>query len=226
MNGESRCDKKTIVIKGHPKDFILDTNDKHLRRPVVRPTLTDSISKCENGTIYGFERFVIITRDPFHTLWADYQLGKTSTHEHNKGILKSKFDLIDFTKHVTFNTKVLAETFDTLYVQIMKTFPQLGNDYIIIRYEDLINPITRYDQIRMILSFIPYSIDEERLDCAFALSDDPSTHRHIDDRMMTIDEAYASDELVCKIWNILLAKINVTNYGYKPWRDIKCDEVK
>ena len=64
------------------------------------------------------------------------------------------------------------------------------------------------------------------LRCAFALADDPHTHRRRgggagSDAFVTLEHAYANASLVCDMWKTFRRK--ASKAGYAPINGMRCD---
>lgn len=95
---------------------------------------------------------------------------------HNETILKTDFDMFDW----TFNAILSAERFrkiaNTLYREMLHNFKNTTMEglpsLLFISYENLTNPETRIDALESLASFlhINRNVTRERLECAYILS--------------------------------------------------------
>ena len=179
--------------------------------------------KC--NSIKGFERFLIIVRNPYESIWAEYQRQK-SKERYLGGILHRHFDSKQWEEYALKNTYGSLPEAWSLYNQIENVFPLNQNGHVFIRYEDLKDPITRYETLKRLLSFVKVPLNEKRLKCAFLLADNPHTHRQVNtSSMVSIGEAYASHNLVCDMWRGMSANTKFRRFGYSIWRNITCSNL-
>ena len=90
--------------------------------------------------------------------------------------------------------------------------------YLIIHYEDLRNISSREGILQTIVQFIYPNkskelLHQDRIRCAFELSDNPTTHRRNNDApsAITANDAFFArgNDLVCQVW-ATLSKSNLT----------------
>lgn len=131
---------------------------------------------------------MFITRDPFYALWSDFQLTVTSDHagigipddgsESSRKIMKYwKQWVLDASSMYGYDFRF------TVYPLLLN--PAHG---IVIEYARLMNREQRYDETMKMLQFMGYNetsftyerfiFNEETVECAFLLSDNPKIHRH------------------------------------------------
>ena len=87
--GEHICDRKCLVVKGHPSDFIIRGQmDLHNRlskggdkRDKLRGTSKFMRRKCAKGGIQHFSKAILLTRNPFPAILSDFQRVATNSHE-------------------------------------------------------------------------------------------------------------------------------------------------
>ena len=229
LPGEMYCSRNVSVVKSHPVDVLVEITEESTRQihsKVVIPwKLYNDV--CQHGNVESFTRFMIILRDPYRAFWSEYQRQRSSTKgkndkEHNQGILKSNFNRKNWNRFLLRMTKEFATQWEMVYATIMKQFIH-HKDYILEKYEDLVNPLLRYEVLQRMVQFIPFESNDERVKCAFTLADDPKAHRIIDkNKMVTIYDAYKSTELVCKVWEILRRRTNIATFGYVIWNNVSC----
>jgi hypothetical protein len=71
------------------------------------------------------------------------------------------------------------------------------------------------------------NIDENRLQCAFQLSNNPIIHRKKDPNAITIEYGYSDQRLVCQLWNELknIKAYNTLGYDLTIWNNTNCDNI-
>ena len=222
LPGESVCSKTVIAVKAHPGCCKLLGDNQTNKNPILMVTKIKPKEICHRHGLDKFDRFIIVIRNLYNAVWSEYQRKTSNGGGHNHGILRDSFKTEHWTKYAIENAEIIAkhlQLFHQIYIQSAVS----DHNSIFLRYEEIQNPVIRINQMKKMLSFIPFNISEERLHCAFVLSDNPNIHRHIDNRMFTINEAYASDEFVCKLWSIWTSLTSfIVQQGYRPWRGIEC----
>jgi hypothetical protein len=168
--GERSCGLRLAAIRAHPHffDFL---NGK------LRFAQNNQRDKCKRGLVRELKRMIILLRNPYDTLWANYQL--VSSLSHAEYLTTESFDASTW----MFTAPVMAKHYDAELYRIVKpiidTFP--AEDVTLVRYEDLVDPAKRHTALRNVLSFMKYNVTEERLQCAFLLADKPFVHRNAHD---------------------------------------------
>ena len=235
--GEPFCGRRMVAIKAHPGQLwmpkintvkaIVDLNIKSFRR------------RCHKGLIYGFEKIVFVTRDPWKSIWAEY----------SRRISSFKISSMDNKTYNAHNTTVTYENFNQkvwlqqALMQVLgerefwnKQFNEMNDSFTsknmaIFRYEDLVDENKRIITLQDMIKFIDANddgiIDESRLQCAFLLSNNPIIHRKKDPNAVSIDFAYSDQRLVCQIWNELknINAYKLLGYELKIWNNTNCDNV-
>jgi hypothetical protein len=129
------------------------------------------------------------------------------------------------------------------YIDMMSIdYSQFSNvaQTMIVKYEDLKNPSTSLFELERIISFIgltdsisvarlqpgellPLPIPTNiRLKCAFALADNPRSHRpkYLDTSLYLNKEDVYTKPTVCKIWNKIGEYASI--HGYTIYNNISC----
>jgi hypothetical protein len=168
--GERSCGLRLAALRAHPHffDFI---NGK------LRCAHNYQRDKCKKGLVREMKRMIILTRNPYDSLWSQYQL--LNSLSHSEYLTTETFD------HNTwlYMAPILAEQMNRELYRVVKpildTFPV--EDLTVVRYEDLADPQKRKEALRKVLRFMQYDVADERLDCAFLLADKPFVHRNAND---------------------------------------------
>ena len=97
-----------------------------------------------------------------------------------------------------------------------------------VAYEEVLKPDAREAALRRIVDFLrlPHAVSDATLRCAFALADDPRTHRaaqsDASQQYVTLQQAYANASLVCDMWKSFRRK--ASKAGYAPIGGVRCQE--
>jgi hypothetical protein len=228
LPGEKKCGNMTVASKAHPFSLTFVNSDKTHKRACLKMKEASSRAKCKLGGVPEcFDRALIVIRDPFHSIWSEYNRQFATGHrgDHDKGILLSSFRP-DTAK------KVYAERLVNSFVSqwkllenVIANFP--SGSFAVIKYENLINPAVRTAELQKAVNFLGVTgIPTQRIECAFNLSESPKVHRSIDgEKMVTIDIAYESPITVCSMWRVLSTRTSIAGYGYTPWNNTDCSKI-
>jgi hypothetical protein len=202
LPGEYACSPEVVIIKAHPT--------------------THTFRDFEQGgynhrcTINHVEKAIMVIRNPFDAIWSDHN--RKITRSHVGKILEKDFDR----KAWVMNSKRLALKYEEMwslsYLPFMRKHP---DGYILVQYEDLINPMIQLNLLEKIMNFLQRPIDSKRLECAFYLANHPTVKRPkvtLDKIMQKVD-AY-SPALVCELWNIF--QVRAKEYGYGIYGNYTC----
>lgn len=209
LPGEIACNTQQSVIKVHPGRFRF--------HKLFDGSFTDADRgwKCIQGHIKQFSRAILLIRDPYDSIWSEFQREKAHSHVH--GISTATFDWLDWIKHVTHLTYQYLAMWEQDYANVKRLCkPQ---DYMFIRYEDLRNSSLRLSELKKLTDFIHIPVTEDRLRCAFSLSENNASHRTIDPNVeMTKVVAY-TPQIACGMWRVFGHVVN----GYGPWKGLDCN---
>jgi hypothetical protein len=202
LPGEYVCSPEVVIIKAHPT--------------------THTFADFERGgynhrcTVNHVEKAIMVIRNPFDAIWSDHN--RKITRSHVGKILEKDFDR----KAWVMNAKRLAYKYEEMwalsYLPFMKKHP---DGYILIQYEDLVNPTVQLKLLETIMNFLQQPIDSKRLDCAFYLANHPTVQRPklTQEKIMQKSDAY-SPGLVCELWKIF--EVRAQKYGYGIYRNYTC----
>lgn len=204
LPGEANCSLQVSVVKSHPS---INPGGKFVN---VGPNMLNE--KCRAGGIDRFKRAILLIRNPFDSIWAEYQ--RVAASSHVKGIPRDQFDWSMWqmtAASLAHEYVALWEEHYALLLQKWKT-----DNIFILRYEHLRDPALRYDTLRRLVGFLRYEfveMTEERLQCAFVLAENNAALRRINSTsMMTKEEAYP-EALVCRMWQLFGKYAILTGYG-------------
>jgi hypothetical protein len=226
--GELFCGRRMVAIKSHPGQLwmpkintakaVVDLNVKSFRR------------RCHKGLIYGFERMILVTRDPWKSMWAEYNRRKAHHLVHNISVKAETFNSKVWLQQALMQVLGETEFWNQQFIQMNQSFTT--THLAVFRYEDLLDETKRIDALRDMIKFIDPNddgiVNESRLQCAFVLSNNPIIHRKKDPTAVSIDYAYSDQRLVCQIWNELKNINAYEKLGYKLtiWNSTNCENVK
>ena len=179
LPGEFTCNKSLSILKIHTTDSNYES--------LINGTYYSNENKCQKNSIDIIKQYILVIRNPFDAIWAEFQRHITKKHSLNIHIYKEDTDLIDkFYIGAIYLSHQIKDMWQQ-YQEIEKL--SLKNDYIYIKYENLLNNTIRINELIKIYNFLNISnyINDnnnedmninERLECAFELSDKRSTHRN------------------------------------------------
>lgn len=172
---EQLCGRqRTSAIDAHPSHVFLMNNASSGAGFLSIRSVTESNQKmkrkCRGPTFdYDFSRVIIVVRDPYEAIWADYQLRDPHAHQKDRtGIVLEEFLRDQWVDDALSLSAYVSVFWTTIYQKIFHQFRI--EDYMVVRYEDLIDPAVRLDALRHMLTFMEYDVDERRMRCAFALA--------------------------------------------------------
>lgn len=82
LPGEFKCNYEVSVVKVHPHT--------HPFEGLRTGKFNSDAEKCKKGKIKGFQKAILLIRDPFDSIWSEYQ--RRVTQSHVIGLKKSEFD--------------------------------------------------------------------------------------------------------------------------------------
>ena len=97
LPAENYCGRRASLIKAHPHNVELynesyeDNGESRLRLSANTLHANHKFKLCKKEYIL-FRRFLIIVRDPYQSIWAEYQRSHTPKGYHNTGILLNEFN--------------------------------------------------------------------------------------------------------------------------------------
>lgn len=125
------------------------------------------IPNCIKHNVKYFRRAVLLIRNPFDSIWSEYQ--RSLFLDHVGVVSRTGFNRKHWEQSAMTLAKDYAVMGKTHYSELEKRFSI--HDYMYIRYEDLVNESMRYDELRRVTLFLNYTSSDERLHCAFILAD-------------------------------------------------------
>ena len=228
--GELYCGKRLSVIKAHPEHITTTMNDIS-HEPYITITTPKHGNNCQRGMINSFEYFIIIVRNPYNSIWSEFQRIYSGRH-HTGTVLASKFHLevwksmsLDFARNYV---KDWNKMFNGIVINNNNNQILSNNKYLIIKYEDMLNETVRYDIMERIVLFTNNSYHHNRTICAFQLSDTTISHRNNTNEnnlYATIDYAYSLTSIICNMWEIFIDGTNILEFGYTPWNNMDCSNI-
>ena len=240
LPGEWFCNTTQIVIKAH--------------FPFIPPL--QNYEKCVKGGLESIDRAVILHREPFASFWSEYQrrfneqkrnnnnkrvaLPDEDSSTHIVGISVDQFtrDRQHFMSSVTGQAQLFEQMFEQIFLRTSSKHGrrkkkevalwQQPESYHFVRYEDLINPVTRESELLKVLNFLHSTSDLpdidriDRIRCAFHSAN--QAHRTHSAKEATFQLAW-TPEAVCKVWKIV--GLTSLKLGYfRPSGDFTCHQGK
>lgn len=165
--GEKSCGLRLAALRAHPHFFDFLNGKLRFSHNFQR-------DKCKRGLIREMKRMIVLVRNPYDSLWSYYQLLNSLNHA---GYLTTEtFDAANW----LYMSPIIAGFWDSQFHRIVKpifeTFP--AADLHIVKYEDLMNTTIRATALQDLMSFMQYTVDPEKIECAFLLADKPLVHRN------------------------------------------------
>eukprot|EP01065_Artemidia_motanka_P035019 TRINITY_DN42975_c0_g1_i1.p1 TRINITY_DN42975_c0_g1~~TRINITY_DN42975_c0_g1_i1.p1 ORF type:complete len:1017 (+),score=268.76 TRINITY_DN42975_c0_g1_i1:47-3052(+) len=251
MPGEMRCDKSVVALKGHPNWTPFDlvdgaykpggrywNNGTDERNPIGSGGMDldqwhgkETDQKTKRNIIRNFgkkcditvNRALVVTRDPFAALWAEYQRMKSEVvvdgvkvgFGHTAFILKANFDPVDMRKALMS----LTQDWMLQFVGYEGFIERNGCRSLLFQpFEEMTKKATRDFAVQRMCSFLerPMVTSPE---CAFRLADHPQIRRakSKNPEAMTMEDAYNDPrvgDLICDMWEIAGREMEVL--GYSP----------
>jgi len=213
FEGEDRCGVRLSVVKGHP--FSFDPCGDYL---CLTNGPRDMLQKCKRGMIPNFKKFIFVARNPMKTFVAEFQRFLTMSHNAT-GIPR-------ITKYVNARFKGTSSTLaqEMSYGWDNKIYPMMKrytpDNFLVLKYENLLDKATRMEELRRVPTFLGFPLSEERLQCAFGMSESDSIHRK---SKVTYDMIIKADDTTyqCNIWR-KIERIS-GNFSYPhPWPGLNC----
>eukprot|EP01038_Epipyxis_sp_PR26KG_P016023 gene16023-21749_t len=218
LPGEISCSLNVSVVKVHPTTHSFES----LR---LGNFPSDDNYKCNRGGIKEFRRAILLLRNPYDSIWSEYQ--RRVTESHVKCIKKESFDWHRWQANAAALSNNYYDMWHIHYVNITKFFHP--NNVLYLKYEDLKRKATRIHALRKVANFLEVNfsnsfVDRERLECAFILGESEKAHRSVapeeKELFMTKDISYQYQELVCRMWSKF--GVYAVRFGYMPWANMNC----
>jgi len=210
LPGEFTCNWEVSVIKAHPHT--------HPAMGLINGNFVSDDNKCQRGGVPRFERAVLLLRDPFDSIWSEFQ--RRVSQSHVSGIPKESFSWARWQANAAALSHLYDEMWKRHHVAMEKHWSL--NNVLYVKYEDLKNKQTRVATLQKIVDFLRIrhiQIDDTHLECAFTLAENREAHRKIDSTMMTKQEAYI-EEVACRMWNLF--GDSASAHGYSVWKGLNC----
>ena len=184
--------RRTSIVKVHPDNIrvVIRAENVSSLPGIIYPTISRGL--CRRGLIQYFEKLVILLRNPFKSFWSEYQRISLNNHAGAIGrwfffslLLFFLFSMNRFTLMI-WNVRSSFDRDDweltsiqlALYYKHMfihELFLVLNHfdpaQYLIVKYEDLLDSRIKIDTLRSIVDFIGHSTSNDRLKCSFELAD-------------------------------------------------------
>lgn len=214
-SGTSPCDKSMVAIKALPGNLEM-CGKRHF---CVQYGWRE-VRKCHQGGVREFKKTIFVARDPLHSIYAQFQRDVTAKMD---GVIRELSDNIVTEwpeRAIELATIIKNHWQDRIYPTMLKSD---GWNFLVLKFENLVNPETRNSELRKIPEFFDLPRDDARESCAFELSDIPGLHRQssINVKMMMRNKP----ALACKLWDLL--KDYARNMSYSnPFPHLDCAAVE
>lgn len=225
LPGEFTCNWQVSAIKVHPHT--------HEFKDLRLGTFGSDNGKCNKGGVRRFERAILLLRDPFDSIWSEYQ--RRVTQSHVAGIPIKGFDWHRWQANAASLSHGYHNMWSVQHSGILRHFKK--EDVLFIRYELLKSATSRVQELERVYNFLihPHTTSlppspalpalpaglQERLKCAFILAESRHAHREVrGGDVMTKQIAYTKP-LVCRMWSLF--GTYASQYGYRPFNNFTCD---
>jgi len=214
--GERACGMRNSINKAHPGDLFV-RGDK-----LKNGTVVESIrfvykwqrKKCIRGGVHTWTKFLILSRNPYEAIFADFQRHISGSHA---GTMNSSYLDPASPLHKEWLSRAvrassdLRDGMEDLLHYVMQRYWDVHQA----RYERLLDRATRTEELRRMLRFLNYTVPTDRLECAFTLADTPRVKRV---KKLNITQAYmdVKPDLVCDLWPLLRSFSG--NFSYPLWQ--------
>lgn len=166
---------------------------------------------------------VVLLRDPFASIWSNYNIHKTRTHS-------KPVPMTLFNKERNSYWPFFANRTACYYAKIwVKHYYKIAaqQKHLFIRYEDLLDSSTKYRVLGELVDFLGFSTSEDRIKCAFVLSVKDSIYRKsksnlIQEAHATIKDGFENTEFACNIWRPIMPFVR--KYNYLPYNNASCGD--
>ena len=215
--GERACGMRNSVNKAHPGDLFV-RGDKLKNGSIVesiRFVYKWQRKKCIRGGVHTWTKFLILTRNPYESIFADFQRQQSGTHAGtvNASYLDPASPLHKFwLDRAKRGASDLRDGMEDLLSYVLRRYPDVYHS----RYDRLLQETTRIEELKNMLRFLNYTeVSNERLRCAFVLAETPRIKRV---KKLSITQAYlhVKPGLVCDLWPYVRSFAG--NFSYEMWQ--------
>ena len=203
LTGENACGLRVGIIKGHPSDLLFKTEPDlyvHVskRRMVnkLRFMFRQQRKKCSKGMVYYFKRVLLLVRDPFDAILADYQRHVTGRHT---GRLSAAYLSANHSHWVELSLNQSLQYRDKMADLVAPLGKHYApRDLATVRYEELTgSPGARLRALQRVMAFMNYSVPAQRLRCAFVLAESSQIRR--EHKAINATFAYRDGQHLCAL---------------------------
>ncbi len=146
LPGEFTCNWKVSAVKVHPHTHPFRELNRYVvafSLPHSLYSLTHSLAhsgdfksdnlKCKKGNVHKFKRAILLIRNPFDSIWSEYQ--RRVTQSHVEGIKKAVFNWHRWQANAAAMSNEYYAMWRDHYVGIEQAYAK--EDILYVRYEDL-----------------------------------------------------------------------------------------
>jgi len=209
LPGEFTCNWQVSVIKVHPHT--------HPFEELYSGKFNSDHGKCKKGGVKRFDRAVLLIRNPFDSIWSEYQ--RRITQSHVEGVRRKNFDWSRWQANAAAMSNSYHQMWSVQYAGIEASFKK--ENILYIRYEDLKEKSTRVSTLAKVAKFLHVDANDEKLECAFLLSESTKAHRSINPALEMTKEVAFTKELVCRMW--ALFGTYASRHNYSVWGGYNCE---
>ena len=175
---EKYCGRRQVAIKAHPAFVALRRENDTILNPFEVDLLL-GLGKCKKGLIHSFKRVLMLVRDPYDSIVANFNLERTRMN-HTGLVSQQAFNLKDFMAFLHKGAQGFNASFHHVLLPMLKMNRENNKtDVHVVMYSDLIDKNKRYEVMENILSYLQFSNeDKEKTICAFELAEDKRIHRN------------------------------------------------
>ena len=166
---------------------------------LTRLVLPFQEKKCLKGGIKTFDKYVLLVRDPYRAILAEYN--REVTQSHIGRVTVSEFLASKWHAILTEEAKYVDQYWTSL------VYPLVSNhqNILTVRFEDLVNEQKREGALQKMINFIDPStrVTLERIRCAFIQADSSHAHRSYSINSVNASYVYSNASFVDELWEQL-----------------------
>ena len=210
---EKYCLTNNIVVKAHPQDLKYNNAKQVIElfdniETEYRPMSTGVTSKCGN---VSFKRAILLIRDPYSSIIAEYQRRRTSSHI---GTIHSNETFTQDNTNVNNEVRKLAIVYQERWTNLLQPLHRNHPSHMVLtlKYESLLDPKMRSASLTRAYQFLLPNADVDlyQLQCAFTLADKPFIHRKKSQFKTLLIQHYP--DILCTITSYLVDYLRYYNY--------------
>ena len=110
LPGEVECSQHVSVVKAHPHT--------HAAQGLLTGRFESDFNKCSRGNVKKFDKVILLIRDPFDSIWSEYQRRLSTSHV--GAIPKKNFDWVRWIVNAGYLSYQYLEMWEKHHAYIYK----------------------------------------------------------------------------------------------------------